>query len=72
MAGSYRSDPLEDCIHGIVSISESMTLTCGDSNCNGSVDVMDVIRTVKYMLGDNPQPFCFENADVNGDGIIHV
>jgi hypothetical protein len=33
---------------------------------------MDVITTVKYMLGDNPQPFCFENADVNGDGIINV
>ena len=72
MAGSYRSDPIEDCIHGIVSIIESMPLTSGDSNCNGSVNVMDVITTVKYMLGDNPQPFCFENADVNGDGIINV
>ena len=72
MAGSYRSDPLEDCIHGMVSIIESMTLTSGDSNCNGSVNVMDVITTVKYMLGDNPQPFCFENADVNGDGIVNV
>jgi len=72
MAGSYRSDPLEDCIHGIVSIIESMPLTSGDSNCNESVNVMDVITTVKYMLGDNPQPFCFENADVNGDGIINV
>jgi len=72
MAGSYRSDPLEDCIHGMVSIIESMPLTSGDSNCNGSVNVMDVITTVKYMLGDNPQPFCFENADVNSDGIINV
>ena len=63
---------IDDCIHGMVSIIESMTLTSGDSNCNGSVNVMDVITTVKYMLGDNPQPFCFENADVNGDGIINV
>ena len=63
---------IEDCIHGIVSIIESMPLTSGDSNCNGSVNVMDVITTVKYMLGDNPQPFCFENADVNGDGNIDI
>ena len=63
---------IDDCIHGMVSIIESMTLSSGDSNCNGSVNVMDVITTAKYMLGDNPQPFCFENADVNGDGIINV
>ncbi len=63
---------IEDCIHGMVSIIESMPLTSGDSNCNGSVNVMDVITTVKYMLGDNPQPFCFENADVNGDGIVNI
>ncbi|MGB4205411.1 MAG: dockerin type I repeat-containing protein [Bacteroidales bacterium] len=61
-----------DCIHGLVSIIESMSLTSGDSNCNGSVNVMDVITTVKYMLGDNPQPFCFENADVDGDGIVNI
>ena len=63
---------IDDCIHGMVSIIESMPLTSGDSNCNGSVNVMDVITTVKYMLGDNPQPFCFENADVNGDGIVNI
>jgi len=42
----------------------------GDSNCDGEVDVMDVITTINYIIGANPQPFCFENADVNGDGAV--
>ncbi|MGB4205409.1 MAG: dockerin type I repeat-containing protein [Bacteroidales bacterium] len=84
-AGNYMLEPencimgnwhsyniCHDCIDGLVSIIESMPLTSGDSNCNGSVNVMDVITTVKYMLGDNPQPFCFENADVDGDGIVNI
>jgi len=44
----------------------------GDSNCDGEVNVMDVITTINYILGNNPQPFCFENADVNLDGIVNV
>jgi len=44
----------------------------GDSNCDGAVNVMDAITTVNYITGNNPQPFCFENADVNGDGTIDV
>jgi len=44
----------------------------GDSNCDGEVNVLDVITTANYILGNNPQPFCFENADVNGDGVINV
>ncbi len=48
------------------------TITPGDANCDGVVDVMDVITTVNFILGQNPQPFCFENADVNGDGLVNV
>jgi hypothetical protein len=44
----------------------------GDANCDEEVNVLDVITTINYILGNNPQPFCFENADVNGDGIINV
>ena len=53
-------------------VPSARTLLPGDSNCDGQVNVMDVITTVNYIQGFNPQPFCFENADVNGDGIINV
>jgi len=44
----------------------------GDSNCDGVVNVLDAITTVNYVMGTNPEPFCWENADVTGDGVINV
>jgi len=44
----------------------------GDANCDEIVNVMDVITIVNYIMGLNPTPFCFENADVNSDGEINV
>jgi hypothetical protein len=44
----------------------------GDANCDGVVNVIDVLTVINYILGANPEPFCFENADVNGDGNIDV
>ncbi len=55
-------------IHGV----ESSPILLGDSNCDGLVDVLDIIATVSYVMDHNPQPFCFENADVNSDGIIDI
>ncbi|MDR4988857.1 MAG: family 10 glycosylhydrolase [Bacteroidales bacterium] len=44
----------------------------GDANCDGVINILDVITIVTFYLGSLPDPFCFENADVNGDGIINV
>ncbi len=44
----------------------------GDANCDGVVNVLDVIAIANYYAGDIPDLFCFDNADVNGDGIIDV
>ena len=53
----------------------------GDANCDGLVNVNDVIITIYYILGNIPKPFCFANADLNGElevdvtdvvGIIHI
>jgi hypothetical protein len=44
----------------------------GDANCDGMVNIQDVITIVNFIMGSNPQPFCFENADVNSDGFINV
>ncbi len=54
-----------------VSVTGSSGLP-GDSNCDGMVNVLDVISSVSYVLGNNPQPFCPENADVTNDGNINV
>lgn len=59
--------------------SPSKTVSCvphstipGDANGSYQVDVADVITTINYVTGRNPQPFLFEAADVNGDGQINV
>jgi len=49
-----------------------INLVPGDANCDGSVNVLDVIVMIGYIMGQNPDPFCFANADVNGDGTINV
>lgn len=44
----------------------------GDANCDGLVDVLDIVACINYIMGQNPLPFCPENADVNNDGIINI
>jgi hypothetical protein len=44
----------------------------GDSNCDGEVNVLDAITTVNYVMGANPEPFCWDNAELTGDGVINV
>lgn len=47
-------------------------VTPGDANCNGIVDMLDLITIINYIMGQNPQPFCFDNADVTADGSINL
>ncbi len=44
----------------------------GNANCDGAVNILDIITIANFFSGLNPDPFCFENADVNGDGLINV
>jgi len=59
-------------IDDVAIVVEGISVLPGDANCDGTIDVMDVITTLNYVLELNPQPFCFENADINGDGLIDV
>ncbi len=59
-------------IDNIFLSGEDNPVIIGDANCDGIVNVLDVITTINYILGVNPTPFCFENADTNLDGIINV
>ncbi len=49
-----------------------LTSKLGDSNGDFSVNVLDLVQDVDYILGNNPQPFIFKAADVNADLAINV
>ena len=51
---------------------ESMISNKGDANLDGNVDIFDVLVTIEYINGNNPQPFSFENADMNNDNVIDM
>ncbi len=49
-----------------------LTSMLGDSNGDFSVNVMDLVQSVDYILGNNPTPYVFLAADVNADKSINV
>ena len=48
------------------------TVKPGDANEDGEVDVRDITTIINYILGNNPSPFNFNNANVNGDDTVNV
>ena len=44
----------------------------GDANGDDNVDVNDVTTVINYILGKNPTPFNYDNANVNGDTKVDV
>lgn len=52
--------------------SSPLTSKLGDGNGDFSVNVMDLVQSVDYILGNNPTPFIFKAADVNADQSINV
>ncbi len=57
---------------GARSFTVIQTIFPGDANCDGNVNLLDVVTIINYLMGLNPEPFCFDNADINGDAIINV
>ena len=55
-----------------VASAKALTSSPGDANGDLAVDVLDVVSTVSYILGQNPQPFIFAAADINDDSTINV
>ncbi len=53
-------------------LSIDLTIIPGDSNCDDIVNIFDAITISNYILCLNPDPFCFENADITNDGIINI
>lgn len=52
--------------------AEPLTSILGDCNGDFDVNVMDLVSSVDYILGNNPTPFIFKAADVNSDTYINV
>ncbi|HNS18356.1 MAG TPA: FISUMP domain-containing protein [Bacteroidales bacterium] len=44
----------------------------GDANGDEQVNLLDIITTVNYIMGESPDPFDPEAADANGDGLINI
>ncbi len=44
----------------------------GDVDHSGYIDVADIVLTAKYILNQNPEPFIFDAADINGDNKITI
>ena len=49
-----------------------LTAQKGDANGSLSVDVADIVTEVAYIMGNNPQPFIYEAADVNTDTQVNI
>ena len=52
--------------------STPLTSELGDANGDSSVNVLDLVQDVDYILGNNPSPFIVVAADVNNDSAINV
>ena len=53
-------------------MNECNSIVPGDADCDGKVDILDLITIENYILGMNPYPFCFENADIDSNGLINI
>ena len=50
----------------------SADILLGDANCDNELKFWTTVTIVNYIMGDDPQPFCFENADIIADGVIDL
>ncbi len=53
-------------------IEEVMFDIPGDANGDSVVNVLDVVMISNYFIGQIPDLFCYNNADINSDGNIDV
>jgi subtilisin family serine protease len=62
----------EETDYSMTVAASPLTSMLGDGNGDFTVNVMDLVQSVDYILGNNPTPFIFKAADVNADSTINV
>ncbi len=65
------TDLTQNSISNVVAATP-LTAQKGDSNGSLTVDVADILADINYIMGENPQPFIFEAADVNEDKDVNI
>ena len=69
--GGISQVVVSEIFDGIVYITPEGSVS-GDANCDGVVNVVDVIKTIQYIMGIIEKPFCFANADLNSDILVNM
>lgn len=59
-------------IHNVQNLDYLSNSIAGDANCDGQVNVLDIITMANFFVGQQPEPFCYQNADINNDGLVNV
>lgn len=49
-----------------------VSATMGDVNNDGKINVMDIVETVSYIMGNPSSTFVFAAADIDGNGSVNV
>ncbi|MEW5922537.1 MAG: dockerin type I repeat-containing protein [Candidatus Zixiibacteriota bacterium] len=55
-----------------ISISVGTGSLCGDSDNNGTINLLDVIYLIKYLYKGGPEPSPINNSDVNASGGVNI
>ncbi len=53
-------------------IGDACEFVCGDTNNDGSVNILDIVLLINYKFKGGPAPFIIESADVNDDGLVNI
>jgi len=56
----------------IYTIEKSDILIPGDANCNGIVEIKDLLSSQQVLIGDTPSPFNFKAVDFDANGKLDV
>ena len=70
VAGTYTLTA--DLVNKTLTLKDAAAGKPGDANEDGEVNVQDITTIINYILGNNPSPFNFNNANVNGDAAVNV
>lgn len=71
-AQHYSLEPIEIYTGTFQIALQSTSGLVGDANCDGMVNTMDVIVVISQILGNDPQPFCLNQADINASENIDL